>query len=381
MSDNPMSQIKLALKHNARRVTKLLVILFGFGVVLHSRLEMGLGETAIGVTPHSVKTAPRTDTEQQTIDVYKHVNESVVNISTKADVMDFFGTSHQEGSGSGVIVDAKRGLIITNYHVITNAQEIGVTLANGQSYDVKLIGQDPDNELAVLQLIDPPESLVAAELGDSSTLEVGQRVLAIGNPFGLNRTLTAGLVSSLGRTIRSENDRLIEDIIQTDAAINPGNSGGPLLDTAGRVIGLNTAILSRSGESAGIGFAIPVNHIVAALPQLLKYGKVLRPKIGVIFIDTEAGPALLYVQPGSPAEDAGLAGARRAIRRGGYGGFVVDLSNADFILQVNGKAITTKADAIDTIAKADPEHEITLQVRRGLSRGRMREVKVKPVLN
>ncbi|MFN8392438.1 MAG: trypsin-like peptidase domain-containing protein [Bdellovibrionota bacterium] len=350
-------------------------------VVLTTYIQSSFSDDENWPNNRGLKAAPRTETEDQTISVYKKVNEAVVNISTRAELADFFGTTHQEGSGSGVIIDAKRALIITNYHVITNAQEIAVTLANNQSYDVRLIGQDPDNELAVLQIVDPPDNLVAAELGDSSSLQVGQRVLAIGNPFGLNRTLTAGLVSSLGRTIRSENDRLIEDIVQTDAAINPGNSGGPLLDMAGRVVGLNTAILSRTGENAGIGFAIPVNHILVALPQLLKYGKVLRPKIGVIFIDTEAGPALLYVQPGSPAEAAGLTGARRAMRRGGYGGFVVDLSSADFILEVNHKAITTKAEAIDAIAKSDPGKDIAIRVRRGVGGGKTREVSVKPVLN
>lgn len=365
-------------------VLKAFVVLFGFGVVLHGMMESGLSDTTTGTVPSSSRTlppAPRTETEEQTINVYKKVNEAVVNIGTRTDVPDFFGVSHQEGSGSGVIIDAKQGLVITNYHVITNAQEIGVTLANGQTYDVKLVGQDPDNELAVLQIIDPPRELVAAELGDSSSLQVGQRVLAIGNPFGLNRTLTAGLVSSLGRTIRSENGRLIEDIIQTDAAINPGNSGGPLLDMAGRVVGLNTAILSRTGESAGIGFAIPVDHIITALPQLLRYGKVLRPKIGVIFIDTEAGPALLYVQPGSPADDAGLTGARRAFRKGGFGGYVIDLSVADFVLSINGKKVENKTEAIDAIAKSNPERDIGLVVRRGVTGNRVRELKIKPILD
>jgi len=376
-----MRQIRTRLKQHSSLLLRLAVVLLVFGLVLHGRLSESLSESTSQLPERAISPAPRLESEQQTINIYKKVNEAVVNISTRAEVFDFFGTTHQEGSGSGVIIDAKQGLIITNFHVITNAQEIAVTLANGQTYDVRLIGQDPDNELAVLQLIDPPKNMVAAELGTSKILEVGQQVLAIGNPFGLNRTLTSGLVSSLGRTIRSESGRLIEDIIQTDAAINPGNSGGPLLDMAGRVVGLNTAILSRSGESAGIGFAIPVDHIVAALPQLLRYGKVLRPKIGVIFIDTEAGPALLYVQPGSPADTAGLNGARRALRGGSFGGYVIDLSNADFILTVNGQSVFNKTDAIDAISKSDPEKDIVLSVRRGVSGKRVRDVQVKPVLN
>ena len=328
----------------------------------------------------ALEPAPRTEAEEQMIAAYRKFNEAVVNIGTKAEVMDMFGTSHQEGSGSGVIIDAKRGLVITNYHVLNEAQEVTVTLANGQAYQVRLIGQDPDNELALLQLVDPPSDLVAAEFGDSASLVVGQRVFAIGNPFGLNRTLTQGIVSSLGRTIRSENGRLIEDIIQTDAAINPGNSGGPLMDSLGRVVGLNTAILSRTGESAGIGFAIPVNHIRQALPQLIKYGKVLRPKIGVIFIDTQAGPALLYVQPKSPADAAGLTGAQRGIRRGGWGGMVIDLSSADFVIEINGTPVGSKQAATDAISRSDPERPIRLTVRKGL-RAAPREVAVKPVLD
>lgn len=323
---------------------------------------------------------PRSSDEQQMIEAYRRVNEAVVYISTRAEVPDFLGMSAQEGSGSGVIIDSERALVVTNFHVIENARTISVTLANGQSYDVELVGQDPDFELALLRIIDPPPNLVAAELGDSSRLVVGQRVLAIGNPFGLNRTLTQGIVSSLGRSIRSESGRLIEDIIQTDAAINPGNSGGPLLDMLGRVVGINTAILSRTGESAGIGFAIPVNQLLIAVPQLIKYGKVLRPKIGVIFADTNAGPVFLYVQPGSPAENAGLSGARKLVRRGGFGGMIIDLSNADFVLEINGKPTRTKQDAIDAIGRVKPQEVIRMRIRRGAA-NKIRNVEVTPVLD
>ncbi|MCB0324668.1 MAG: trypsin-like peptidase domain-containing protein [Bdellovibrionales bacterium] len=331
--------------------------------------------------PAPMALAPRSPEESAQIAVYKNVNRAVVNISTQTAAMDFFGPVYQEGSGSGVIIDADKGYVVTNFHVITNAQRITVTLADGQAYPVKLIGQDADYELALLQIVDPPDTLVEAELGDSSTLEVGQRVLAIGNPFGLHRTLTTGIVSSLGRTIRSQNGRLIEDVIQTDAAINPGNSGGPLMDAAGRVVGLNTAIISRSGESAGIGFAIPVNAIKKALPQLVEHGKVLRPKIGVVVIDTEYGPALLYVQPDGPADVAGLQGARQAIRRGYFSGFVVDLAMADFILEVNGAPVRDKAEVLDALARSDAGKAIQLGVRRGVSRSKTRSVLVEPVLD
>ena len=174
---------------------------------------------------------------------------------------------------------------------------------------------------------------------------------------------------------------MIEDIIQTDAAINPGNSGGPLLDTAGRLVGLNTAIISRSGESAGIGFAIPVNQIKKAIPQLIEYGRVLRPKIGVIVIDTDAGPALLYVQPDSPADRAGLVGARQELRRGPLRGYVVDLARADFVLQVDGVATASKADVLDAILKNEGKRDIEIVVSRGLDRKKTRHVKVTPLLS
>lgn len=342
-----------------------------------------------GATPRIVEAlanadttqAPRSDQEQLIIDTYRKVNPSVVFVSTRVDVIDFFGAHYQEGSGSGVIIDAPNGYVVTNYHVIANAAQIMVTLASGQSHSVKLVGLDPGNDLALLQLEELPEGLVAAELGNSDALEVGQTVLAIGNPFGLNRTLSRGIVSSLGRTIRAEDGRLIEDIVQIDAAINPGNSGGPLLDTAGRVVGLNTAILSRVGESAGIGFAIPVNQIRSAVPQLIKYGRVLRPKIGVVFADTEYGPVLLYVKPDSPAAEAGLQGARRKVHRGAFVGIAMDFARADFVLAINGKPVRLKSELVDEISKAEAGKEISFTVRRGLSRSaKVRGVTVTPEL-
>lgn len=329
-------------------------------------------------SPGRSRAAPRTASEQQAIDAYRKTNEAVVNITTQTTTPEFFGFIYQEGSGSGVVVDAQKGLIVTNSHVISNARQIAVTLANGKSYPVRLVGVDRGNEIALLRIKAPQSELVSAELGDSSSLEVGQRVLAIGNPFGLQRTLTTGIISSLGRAIRSEDGRLIEDLIQTDAAINPGNSGGPLLDTAGRVVGLNTAILSRTGESAGIGFAIPVNQIKRALPQLIKYGRVLRPKIGVLLEDTKYGPAIVYVVPDSPADKVGMQGAR-AVRRG-LSGYYVDLSQADFILKINGAQVVNKEEAVSALGKSDPNKKVTLLLRRGLNKTKVREVRVRPVL-
>ncbi len=325
--------------------------------------------------------APRTESEQQIIDAYKRTNEAVVNISTRAEIADIYGYQGQEGSGSGVIVDPKNALVVTNAHVLNGANQVMVTLADGQSYEVRLIGEDPDNDLALLQLVSPPPKLVAAEFGDSTQLEVGQRVIAIGNPFGLTRTLTTGIISSLDRTIRSENGRVIENIIQTDAAINPGNSGGPLLDTAGRVIGINTAILSRTGQSSGIGFAIPVNSLLTVIPQLIKYGKVLRPRIGVVVVDTDAGPAILYVQPASPAEEANIVGARKLVRRGSLVGYVTDFNRSDFIIEINGKPIRNRAEALDALMKVEPGKLVEMKLRTGLRSNNTRTVEVTPVLN
>jgi S1-C subfamily serine protease len=327
--------------------------------------------------------APRTDGEEQTIRVYKKANQTVVNVSTRGFVQGLFGVTAQEGSGSGVIVDAERALVVTNFHVVEQAAAVGqvvVTLSDGQSYRTALVGKDPDNDIALLQIQDPPSSLVAVEFGDSSSLEVGQRVFAIGNPFGLNRTLTEGIISALERSLTTESGREVQNVIQTDAAINPGNSGGPLLDALGRLIGINTAIVSNTGQSAGIGFAIPANIVRESLPLLVKYGKVPRPKIGVAISNTEYGAVITYVQPGSPADKAGLSGAHQARTSGLFSFPVVDVSDADFVLEINGKEVSTSEDCYRELSKSESGKHIELIVRRGILRGKTRVVKIKPIL-
>jgi S1-C subfamily serine protease len=323
---------------------------------------------------------PRTEAENTVIEAYRKVNRAVVNVSTRGQEMDPFGSQMQDGVGSGVIIDAEKGYVITNHHVIAGSENVVVTLADGGTHPVRVIGQDPESDLALLQIVSPPEGLVAAEFGDSRTLEVGQQVLAIGNPFGLERTLTVGIVSSLGRAIRAAGDRLIDDIIQTDAAINPGNSGGPLLDNLGRIVGLNTAILSRSGASAGIGFAIPVHHIIRALPELVKYGRVRRKRLGVQMGNTQFGVVVLEASPGGPAARAGVEGALRVQTNGLFYRQFVDLSNADFIVQVNGRDVVSKSDVLDAL-DASTSNTVKLIVRRGLRRAAVREVNVQTVLD
>ena len=225
----------------------------------------------------------------------------------------------QEGSGSGSIID-QEGNILTNYHVIEGAQKVSVSLGGQKDYPARVVGGDPDTDLAVIRLVQTPrEALTVIPLGDSDKLVVGQKVLAIGNPFGLDRTLTTGVISGLQRPIRARNNRPIEGAIQTDASINPGNSGGPLLDSHGRMIGINSQILSPSGVSAGVGFAIPINIAKRIVPQLVRNGGISRPKLGISTRDVQAlknqvdlpisyGVLVMQVAPGSAAANAGLRG-------------------------------------------------------------------------
>src|SRR6185436_7036440 len=225
----------------------------------------------------------------------------------------------REGAGSGSVIDAQ-GDILTNYHVIAEAEKLTVSFGSGKDYPARVIGKDPDTDLAVIRLLEPPkEALTVVPLGDSDKLVVGQKVLAIGNPFGLDRTLTTGVISGLQRPIRARNNRQIEGAIQTDASINPGNSGGPLLDSRGRVIGINSQILSPSGGSAGVGFAVPVNIAKRIIPQLIRSGQVVRPKLGIttrnvellkgqLELPVDDGVLVWQVVPGQAAANAGLRG-------------------------------------------------------------------------
>jgi S1-C subfamily serine protease len=311
--------------------------------------------------------------EQNIINIYKRVSMSVVSVANKAVLRDLFHNQVYEvprGAGTGFVWD-KEGHILTNFHVIYGAQAIQITLADGTVCPADVVGIDPDDDIAVLRIKPPKTPLVPIEPGTSSNLQVGQTVLAIGNPFGLDTSLSVGVVSALGRSIMSLSERVIRNVIQTDAAINPGNSGGPLLDSFGRLIGMNTAIVSMSGTYAGIGFAVPVDTIKRAVPQLIKIGRVRRPTLGIrmmpdpVFRQKQPeGVALLGVLPDSPAERSGLRGAR--LTRDG------DLVLGDIILEVDDKGVNT-GDEVDAIIE---RHQIGDRLRLLIQRGTGRRMVV-----
>ena len=252
-----------------------------------------------------------TPDERVNIAVYQQTNRSAVNINTLGPSGDRFlmFETIAEGEGSGTVID-RAGHVLTNFHVVEGAQKIQVTLYDGKTYDARLVGGDIDTDVAVLKIDAPPESLFPVVFGNSAGLLVGQRVFAIGNPFGLERTLTTGIISSLNRSLPGRHGRRsLKSIIQIDAAINPGNSGGPLLDSHARMIGMNTAIASKTGESAGVGFAIPINTIARVVPQLIANGRIRRPDSGIARVyETERGLLIATLVPGGPAERAGLQG-------------------------------------------------------------------------
>ncbi len=287
--------------------------------------------------------------EQNNISVYKKNIPSVVNVTSRAMTFDFFyGLVPQEGQGSGFVID-KEGHILTNYHVIADARQVEVTMHNRKKYKATIVGTDPSHDLAVIQI--KAAELIPAVLGDSRNLQVGQKVFAIGNPFGLAGTMTRGIVSSI-RPVREPNGAMIDEAIQTDAAINPGNSGGPLMNWHGEVIGINTMILSNSNQSAGIGFAIPINTAKAVLNDLMTLGRVRRPALGVrtvpvspelaeeIGLPVDFGLLIIGVVPGSSAEQAGLqAGSERA-----YLGNIPIMLGGDLIVAIDGQKIEDQDD-------------------------------------
>ncbi|MFQ5561591.1 MAG: S1C family serine protease [Nitrospinota bacterium] len=305
--------------------------------------------------------------EKATIDVFELASPSVVFITNKRLQRSLFSFQVQEipqGSGSGFMWDTD-GHIVTNFHVIYKASEIEVKLSDGTSYDAELVGSDPDHDLAVLKINASASKLRPVLLGNSDFLRVGQKVLAIGNPFGLDSTLTTGIVSALGRSIEAITGRTIHDVIQTDAAINPGNSGGPLLDSFGRLIGINTAIISPSGSNAGIGFAVPVSTVNYSVSQMIAYGRVERPGIGVTLLPDYLsarlqleGVPIFRVLPGGAAEKAGLQGIEEV------GG---EIRLGDVIVAVDNKKVLKTNDLISILDRFKVGDEVRVKyIRRGV---------------
>ena len=302
--------------------------------------------------------------EQNTIELFRAVSPSVVYITTIALRRNLFSLNAVEipqGTGSGFIWD-DHGRIMTNYHVVSGANKIEVTMADNSTWRAVLVGTAPDKDLAVLQINAPKGRLHPINIGESFELQVGQKVFAIGNPFGLDQTITAGIISALGRGIKAITGRTIRNMIQTDAAINPGNSGGPLLDSAGRLIGVNTAIYSPSGAYAGIGFAVPVDEVNRVVPQLIRNGKMIKPGIGAHLADPRLGKRLgiegilvLGVEPGGAAHTGGLRPTRQ------FGSEVV---LGDIIRGISGNKVRNYDDIRNELEKYSVGDEVVVNIIR-----------------
>ncbi len=353
--------------------TRSLAVWFGLGGLLAAGVLLLLplavnSRSAADAAPRPV--APRgalAADELANIDIFRKTSPSVVHITSLAAQREMFSTSVKQGprgTGTGFVWD-ERGHIVTNFHVIQGASGARVTLSDQSVHEATLVGAFADRDLAVLRIEAPGAKLPPLAVGSSRDLQVGQRVYAIGNPFGLDQTLTTGIVSALNREIESFNQRTIRGVIQTDAAINPGNSGGPLLDSAGRLIGVNTQIASPSGASAGIGFAIPVDEVNRIVPRLIRDGRFVRPSIGVSAaqpnvhraLNLPRGVALVQVGPNSPAQKAGLLPFRRGSQRG-------EIISGDVITAVNDEPVNALDDMLTLFERRQPGDSVTLTVWR-----------------
>ncbi len=361
-------------KLSARQILLIALIsgIFAAGsVVILDRINnrYSPSQAAFTETPPAGISDPATSTdEQNNIEVYRTLSPGVVFIHSTSYARDFFGyVEPQEGSGSGSILD-QQGNILTNYHVIEGAQKLSVSLGGKKDYPAVVVGGDPDTDLAVIRLTEKPVGgITVVPLGDSDKLVVGQKVLAIGNPFGLDRTLTTGVISGLQRPIRARNNRLIEGAIQTDASINPGNSGGPLLDSHGRMIGINSQILSPSGSSAGVGFAVPVSIAKRIVPQLVQNGRVRRPKLGIntrdiaslrnqIDLPVDDGVLIYQVARGGGAAAAGLRGVQQTE--------MGDVELGDIIVGIDNDKVTNSDDLFRVLDKHQIGDTVQVQIWR-----------------
>ena len=311
-----------------------------------------------------------TEDERNNIEIYQRLAPGVVNITSTVLDHDFlFNAVPRQGAGSGSIIDP-RGYILTNHHVIEDARKLEVTLANGKKYTAKLIGSDPDTDVAVIKIEARREDLTVIPMGISDNLKVGQKVIAIGNPFGLGQTLTTGIISMVGRTLRASSGTLVEDMIQTDASINPGNSGGPLIDSSGKMIGITTAIFSPTGASVGIGFAIPIDVAKRVINELIDKGYYSYPWMGTTLmtltanlaealkLPVRAGAMVLEVAPRSPAVKAGIKGGTSRLQVGNY----IVIAGGDIIEKVNGEAVADADSVIRMIRKSRPGDRVEMEV-------------------
>jgi S1-C subfamily serine protease len=362
-----------------RRVLMVVLLVGGFWwITAHLPEQLGridllnTGSSKSPLTLTEAQAAPAYDSdEQNNIAVYKKALPSVVNITSKSMTFNFFyGQVPQEGQGSGFILD-KAGHVLTNFHVIADANRISVRTSDKHDYKATIVGADKVHDLALLQITG--QNLQPVTLADSTDLTVGQKVYAIGNPFGLNGTMTRGIISSI-RSIRGPEGGPIEDAIQTDAAINPGNSGGPLLNSRGEVIGINTLIASNGVEqSSGIGFAIPINTAKAVLGDLTKYGRVRRPSLGIVSLaigpdiadqmglPAESGVLVQKVVPGGAADRAGLHGGNQQA----YLGNMAIMMGGDLIVQIDGKEVADTSDIAIIMDKRQPGDTVSVTFYRG----------------
>jgi S1-C subfamily serine protease len=308
--------------------------------------------------------------ERNNVRVYAAANKSVVNITSEAEVAGFFGDETATGTASGFVID-KLGHVLTNYHVIQSADSarvsVRVTLFDGSAHEARIIGADATNDVAVLLIKVSSDKLFPLPLGDSANVLVGQKILAVGNPFGLERTLTSGIISSLDRSLKAKNGRTIKGIIQTDAAINPGNSGGPLLNSRGQVIGMNTAIVSQVGQSAGISFAVPINAVSRILPQLIANGRVIRADLGITRVyATGKGLLVVTVIEGGPADEAGIQPIRVKVEQiaPGLVRRMLDPASADLIVAIEHKRVRTVEELLTEVEKHRPGETIRVTVIR-----------------
>ena len=355
-------QILLLAFASAVMAVGVTALVYNFGSFGRSGAESGV--TFAEVAPAGISDPSTVSDEQNSIEVYKTISPGVAFINTTSVVPSFWGESESRGSGSGSVIDAA-GHILTNHHVVERTSKLTVSFGGEKTYTATVVGSDPDTDLAVIKIDNPPPGLTVVPLGDSDRLVVGQKVLAIGNPFGLDRTLTTGVISGLQRPIRARNNKPIDAAIQTDASINPGNSGGPLLDKNGRMIGINSQILSPSGGgSVGVGFAVPVNTAKRVVPQLIQFGEVKRPKLGATLpsiedlraqgyrLPVESGLLVYQTMPGGSAE------------RGGLRGLTGDGGLGDIILSGDGQKLKDLDDLYRMLDKKNIGDTVNFEVYR-----------------